>query len=310
MTLQRELEELTDFLKTVRIVEDKLDGTALKSEREETRMAMTSYIHNHAFIHWKTLNLINDIYTADQPIKILELGSAPYFFTVLVQTWREAEVTPVNMPAGAWPGEPLPFDQAAVRLSFGAEHTPLELTVRVFNIEKDPFPFPSDSFDLVLFMEVLEHLAYSPTHVFYETHRVLKPEGKLLVTVPNCLSIKRLMLSLANQTFEYPYSGYGIYGRHQREFAAHELRALLQACNYQLELLSLDNAWRYKPQSSPARRLINRLLEGLTSLPIPYLAAKRDYIFALCSPIGQPRAEFPDFLYRFRQLYPLYDSDR
>lgn len=309
MVSQRELDSVKSFLKTVRIVEDSLDGPVLINARIEHPSIMSRYIENHAYIYLKALELINDVYPPEQPIRALELGSAPYFFTVFVQEWRRAEVTPVSIPARVWPGEPLPYREKPVCLAVGPDQRIVELRVRVFNIEKDPFPFPADTFDLVLLMEVLEHLTYSPTHVLYETHRVLKPTGHLLITVPNCLSIKRLVLSLFNQTFEYPYSGYGVYGRHHREFAPHELRALLEACNYRVEKLYTDNAWRYNPRSSFKRWFLNRLLDWITSLPVPYLAAKRDYIFALSRPVGQPRAGFPEFLYRFRHLYPEYNPE-
>ena len=283
---QAELKRIKTFLKQVRIIADDIDGDILKDMQAQRSPAMIRYIESHALVYWHTMRLINRFFPPDQSIRVLELGAAPYFFTALVQTWRQATVTPVNVPAGLWPGEPLPLDEGAVRLSRGPDHPALDLTVRVFNIEKDPFPFPPGSFDLVLFMEVLEHLIYSPTHVLYEAHRVLKPTGYLLITVPNCLSIKRLVLSFFNQTFEYPYSGYGVYGRHQREFAPHELRALLTACNYEPVILYTDNVWRYNPRASKHRWFFNRLLDWITSLPIPFLAAKRDYIFAVSRPIG------------------------
>jgi methionine biosynthesis protein MetW len=45
-------------------------------------------------------------------------------------------------------------------------------------------PFPDASFDLVTCVEVLEHL-FAPHTAVAEIHRVLRPGGHLLVTVPN-----------------------------------------------------------------------------------------------------------------------------
>ena len=42
---------------------------------------------------------------------------------------------------------------------------------------------PSDSFDSVLCNQVLEHV-FNPDYFLSEIHRVLKPSGKLLLTVP------------------------------------------------------------------------------------------------------------------------------
>jgi SAM-dependent methyltransferase len=46
------------------------------------------------------------------------------------------------------------------------------------------FPFPDDSFDVALFLDVIEHLVPRIT-VLKEIHRVLRPEGRLLVSAPN-----------------------------------------------------------------------------------------------------------------------------
>ncbi len=47
------------------------------------------------------------------------------------------------------------------------------------------FPFAAATFDAVLFLDVIEHL--EPRHrVLGEIRRVLKPEGRLLVSGPNC----------------------------------------------------------------------------------------------------------------------------
>jgi SAM-dependent methyltransferase len=45
------------------------------------------------------------------------------------------------------------------------------------------FPFPSGSFDSALCNQVLEHV-FNPDKFLSEIHRVLKPNGKLLLTVP------------------------------------------------------------------------------------------------------------------------------
>jgi len=45
------------------------------------------------------------------------------------------------------------------------------------------FPFPDGSFDAAISTEVLEHI-FNPSQFLSETHRVLKPGGKLLLTCP------------------------------------------------------------------------------------------------------------------------------
>jgi len=54
----------------------------------------------------------------------------------------------------------------------------------VLDLDTDPLPEPGESFDVVTASEVLEHLS-GPRYVLAEVRRVLKPGGRLLVTVPN-----------------------------------------------------------------------------------------------------------------------------
>jgi len=65
------------------------------------------------------------------------------------------------------------------------------VTVTPVDIEREPLPFPADSFRAILFSEVLEHLRWNPLFTLRELHRVLAPGGKLLLAVPNITPIDR-----------------------------------------------------------------------------------------------------------------------
>lgn len=60
------------------------------------------------------------------------------------------------------------------------------------DITKDAFPFRSDYFDYVVCTEVLEHID-NHQNCLSEIRRVLKPDGILLGTVPNCLAFPRVV---------------------------------------------------------------------------------------------------------------------
>jgi SAM-dependent methyltransferase len=213
--------------------------------------------------------------------------------------------TAVNVEAGAWPGQPARTSGGRVTLSVpdDGQKGELSIDVKILNVEKDPFPFETATFDLVLCMEILEHLGYSPSHMLAESHRVLKPGGLLFITVPNFINIKRTVNMLLNRPTEYPYSGYGIYGRHQREWAPSEVRKALEACSYQVVELRTANVW---PTFTGGRLkgIGNATLNLLTALPIPWLVAKREYILCLARPVGEPVAAYPAWLYTHRRLYP------
>jgi 2-polyprenyl-6-hydroxyphenyl methylase/3-demethylubiquinone-9 3-methyltransferase len=51
---------------------------------------------------------------------------------------------------------------------------------------------PEDSMDVVLFCEVLEHLTFNPIGMWKAIHRVLKPNGRIILTTPNAYALVAL----------------------------------------------------------------------------------------------------------------------
>lgn len=58
------------------------------------------------------------------------------------------------------------------------------LQIPIINAAGEQLPFAAAQFDLVVCWDVLEHVQ-NPTHVLREIHRVLKPNGKVLLTAIN-----------------------------------------------------------------------------------------------------------------------------
>jgi 2-polyprenyl-3-methyl-5-hydroxy-6-metoxy-1,4-benzoquinol methylase len=53
----------------------------------------------------------------------------------------------------------------------------------------EKLPYPSDSFDAIIGVEVMEHI-HDHELFFKESHRLLKKNGRLMVSTPNILSLK------------------------------------------------------------------------------------------------------------------------
>lgn len=60
------------------------------------------------------------------------------------------------------------------------------------NAENAPYPFDDQSFDGIICSELLEHL-FNPHTVIEECHRILKPNGTMILTVPNFNSIDNVI---------------------------------------------------------------------------------------------------------------------
>lgn len=63
---------------------------------------------------------------------------------------------------------------------------PLKGVDVVWNIEKTPWPFQDNEFDLVYAKDILEHVEY--VSAMREIHRILKPGGRLQASVPHFTS--------------------------------------------------------------------------------------------------------------------------
>ena len=83
------------------------------------------------------------------------------------------------------------------------------------DLEKDPFPYPSESFDLVTTFGVLDHLKTIDNPIS-EAHRVLKPGGCLAVSNTNLGSwVNRFALLLGYQPRNVEISQRGLFGVHR-----------------------------------------------------------------------------------------------
>lgn len=294
---------MVEWLQGVSIVRDEVDDEMLIQARAD----LETYAWNHARSAQLSLEMIarHAPDRGGRPLRVLELGGAPYYFSALMHAVFDSELTAVSVEAGSWPGEPArnPRGEVTLQLPAGTGAEKLPIDVRIFNIEKDPFPFEDNRFDVVLCMEVLEHLGYSPSHMLAESHRVLDADGLLFITVPNFINIKRTVNMLRNHPTEFPYSGYGIYGRHQREFAPAEVKALVEACRFEVVALRTANVW-------PTFRdhlitgIGNAVLNTITRIPLPWFVAKREYILCSARPYGEPIAAYPAWLYEHRHMYP------
>ena len=67
------------------------------------------------------------------------------------------------------------------------------------------------SFDCIIFLETLEHLNRWPEQTFEDIHKLIKPNGTLLISTPNLVRLSNRLRMLIgrppNNPFKYTASG-------------------------------------------------------------------------------------------------------
>ena len=188
--------------------------------------------------------------------RALELGSPPFFITLLMQELRDFEL---NLTAYTADGRP-ELQQEVVSSEFGERNL---LKCECFDIERDRFPYDDGTFDLVLFCEVLEHLTVNPVYTLSEIHRVLKPGGMLVLSTPNVARPDAVLRLLRGRNIYDPYHlGAPLMGsRHSREYTFGELRELIDGCGFNIERMGDI----YINPANRAKRILARTLMTVLS---------------------------------------------
>ncbi len=165
--------------------------------------------------------------------RCLELGANPYFTTGLLRQFTQLDVHLANYFGELLPTSGQQKVQWVSMQSGSSDSTILEYSH--FNVERDMFPYPDHLFDVVIFCEIIEHLQSDPFFTLKEIKRILKPGGRLILTTPNVAKLDNFFQIAAGKNINDRYSGYGPYGRHNREYTQSEIAALLQTMGFTVE---------------------------------------------------------------------------
>jgi SAM-dependent methyltransferase len=76
------------------------------------------------------------------------------------------------------------------------------------DLDVDPYPFADNTFDLITSFELLEHL-YNPLFNLMEIHRILKPDGRYIMTTPNDHGLIYKVEHLLNRKYDVHFHQFG-----------------------------------------------------------------------------------------------------
>ncbi|MEX1019952.1 MAG: class I SAM-dependent methyltransferase [Litorilinea sp.] len=131
----------------------------------------------------------------------------------------------------------------------------------------DDLPFADDSFDVLALLDTIEHIP-DELETLRECFRILKPGGKLLITVP---------------AFMWLWSYNDEINAHQRRYTAPELQQKLEMMGFTMRRLSYNNFFLF-----PLIAGIRLLRPYKPDLESPHLTQDEDVYQVEMEPIPEP----------------------
>ncbi|MFW2382950.1 MAG: class I SAM-dependent methyltransferase [Acidimicrobiales bacterium] len=193
--------------------------------------AHAEYGHAHARRFVQTLERLRR--PGGRVATLLELSSFPVVTEIAAEWgfWCAATVREGN-DAQARPSNP--FDA-----TFGRR---VELNVE---IETQRLPCEDELFDVVLALEIIEHLPRDPMQLLVEANRVLRTGGQLIVSTPNIIGERAI--GLARQGLHpanyYFFERSGSLDRHHFEWTPALLGSALRAAGFYVDELATHFSW-------------------------------------------------------------------
>ena len=170
--------------------------------------------------------------------------------------------------------------------------------------ERDKFPFKDNTFDHVIFTEIMEHFLFHPRECIKEMFRVLKPGGSVICTVPNAIALQKRIYPWFHKsvygnvdkfyTLRYSSKGRPYFDRHSRLFMLKEVVALFKKEGFKIKkekhisldekIYQLKSVVHYEYQFKLGKILKNHKL-------LNYLSRKLWFLMGFLIPSGRSHIE-------------------
>jgi SAM-dependent methyltransferase len=161
---------------------------------------------NHAFRYYRLAQIINDLNKRD----ILIIGCGKGFLEQLIVNYQSI----------------VSLDIKPEEVEIAKKNNKGKKNIKF--IAKDIFKFNSEQkFDLILASEIFEHL-HDDKKLFIKINRLLKPDGTLILTIPNRMRLTNKFLYPLQKRIKY------ISDDHLREYTQKEITELLNQFNYRI----------------------------------------------------------------------------
>jgi SAM-dependent methyltransferase len=262
---------------------------AILSPDYSSEKYVDEYLKPHMRRFYITLRMLEKISTP--AMRVIDVGSYGSLVPALTEILGLSQIVITTPPQANKPASEdtcLADARNGSRFRFRADRFDLE----------GPFPYSDETFDIVIFTEVLEHLSVDPMHALSEINRITKTGGWMVLSTPSCTSVKSLMKILRGGNPNcYPvYTKQPSRDRHNREYTPWEVRQLLAACGYEVTAFETIDVYNDRRPVWPLIKA-GLWLSSCLSLGFIKFRDRGDTIFALGKKISGTKNRYPDFLY-------------
>lgn len=199
-----------------RIVDETIDYLGAQGDEVEY-----TYINGHRKRLAHSLSMIP--LARDEGESCLDVGSYGY-----MSLWAQKYLGYTHVTGIEWHPD---IDDEIIHRSLQLNDETIELHSHNFDISSPDWTIEG-SYDTVLFFEVLEHINHDPMGVMKRIHEHLKPEGTLVMSVPNAISykaFKEFLVGMPPWTYWFYEPDLSHEPRHCFEYTPIIFKTLIQA---------------------------------------------------------------------------------
>ena len=210
-----------------------LDNKLQKVHNELAKLAINegelNYIHTHQQRWIDVLKLF--FHYSWKKTKVLDVGIGGGWMSILIKNLFNCDACGVDI------------DRTETYL-WADRLENLGIKFNICDITKEKLPYPNETFDVVLLLEVLEHLitSHPPYEIFDEIKRCMKPNSHLILSTPNSLALhKRFLALLGKNPLTHGFKSKYSYKKHFREYTVDELKYVLNGYGFRIDKIILKN---------------------------------------------------------------------
>jgi SAM-dependent methyltransferase len=203
--------------------------------------------------------------------RLLDIGSGPMDKTAVFQLFGFdcSAVDDLNDPWHKESNNTTEIKQFAKRLGIDFYH----------QREGDyKIPFKTKSFDVVCALAVIEHLHESPRNFLNKMGEFLKPDGILIITMPNSVNLRKRLSVLFGKTNHVPigqfFNSTGVWRGHVREYTLSETVYICEEVGYDV-ILSKNFEQLAQKKLYIALRLIYKIVTSI-------IPNSRSHLLVMC----------------------------